>query len=124
MLEFFKTYGRKGQTCYIDNEPESLAYYTGMKMFANETLSKANPPDWIVLRGDQRMLNDGSTPIKNILKTILRENLYREIPLATPALRNNNSYDIQLRRFRSPEFTSADKKVTIYQRMHSQPSNL
>lgn len=124
IVEFFKTYGRKGQTCYIDNEPESLAYYTGMKMFANETLSRDNPPDWIVLRGDQRMLDDGSTPVKSVLKAILRDSPYRKIPLATPALRNNNSYDIQLRRFHSPEFTSADKKVIIYQRMIFQPSNL
>ncbi len=124
IVEFFKTHGNQGQTCYIDNEPESLAYYTGMKMVANETLNRDNPPYWIVLRGDQRMLNVGSTPVKDTLKTILRNNLYREIPLRTPALRNNNSYDIQLRKFRSPEFTTADKEVIIYQRIGSKPSNL
>jgi hypothetical protein len=124
IVEFLKTQGSAGQSCYIDNEPESLAYYTGMKMFANETLNSDNPPDWIVLRGDQRMLDEGSTPLKNTLKTILRDNHYRKILLETPALRNNNSYDIQLRRFRSPEFTSADKKVIVYQRMVIAPSNL
>ena len=124
IVEFFKTHGNPSQTCYIDNEPESLAYYTGMKMVANETLNQNNPPDWIVLRGDQRMLDEGSTPVKGTLKTILRDHPYRAIPLATPALRNNNSYDIQLRKFHSPEFTTADKEVLIYQRMGSKPSNL
>ncbi len=124
IVEFFKTHGNEGQTCYIDNEPESLAYYTGMKMFANETLNSDHPPDWIVLRGDQRLLDAGSTPVKSTLKTLLRDNPYRAIPLATPALRNNNAYDIQLRRFRSPEFTTADKKVIIYQRMNLTPSTL
>ncbi|MCH8312533.1 MAG: glycosyltransferase family 39 protein [Nitrospinae bacterium] len=118
IVEFFKTHGNARQTCYIDNEPESLAFYTGMKVYANETLNVNAPPDWIVLRGDQRMLDDGPGSIKRTLKTILANNPYRKLSLETPALRNNNSYDIQLHRFRSPEFTTADKKVLIYQRMN------
>lgn len=124
IVKFFKTHGNKGQTCYIDNESESLAFYTGMKVYANETLNVSAPPDWIVLRGDQRMLDDGSNPIKSALKTILASNTYRKIPLETPALRNNNSYDIQLHRFRSPEFTAAGQGVIIYQRMDSASTNL
>jgi hypothetical protein len=124
IVEFFKTHGNGSQTCYIDNEPESLAFYTGMKMIANESLNSNNPPDWIVLRGDQRMLDKGSTPVKSALNTILKDHPYRKIPLETPALRNNNSYDIQIRRFQSPEFTAADKEVIIYQRLDSASSNL
>lgn len=124
IVEFFKTHGNARQTCYIDNEPESLAFYTGMKMVAKNTLDIKNPPDWIVLRGDQRMLDDEPGSVKRTLKTIIADNPYREIPLSAPALRNNNSYDIQLHRFRSPEFTAADKGVLIYQRMDSASSNL
>jgi len=124
IVEFFKTHGNARQTCYIDNEPESLSFYTGMKMVANESLNSDNPPDWIVLRGDQRMLDDGSTSIKSVLKTIIASNPYRKIPLETPAIRNNNSYDIQLHRFRSPELSANDKKVIIYQRMEPTSSNL
>ncbi|VAX29033.1 hypothetical protein MNBD_NITROSPINAE05-962 [hydrothermal vent metagenome] len=124
IVGFFKTHGSAGQTCYIDNERESLAFYTGMKMVANEMLNKDNPPDWIVLRGDQSMLDNRSTPLKSTLKIILRDNSYRKFTLETPAIRNNNSYDIQLRRFRSPELTAADKKVIVYQRMVIAPSNL
>jgi len=124
IVEFFKTHGNARQTCYIDNEPESLAFYTGMKMVANETLTSNNPPDWIVLRGDQRMLDDKPGSVRLTLKTILADNPYRKIPLSAPAIRNNNSYDIQLHRFRSPEFTAADKGIVIYQRMGSVSSNL
>jgi len=124
IVEFFKTHGNARQTCYIDNEPESLAFYTGMKMIANEALNNNNPPDWIVLRGDQRMLDDGSTPVKRTLKTIIASNSYRKTPLSAPAIRNNNSYDIQLHRFRSPEFTAAGKGTIIYQRVDSASSNL
>jgi len=99
-------------------------FYTGMKMVAKETLDIKNPPDWIVLRGDQRVLDDKPGSVKRTLKTIIAENPYRKIPLEAPALRNNNSYDIQLHRFRSPEFTAADKGVIIYQRMDSAFSNL
>ena len=93
-------------------------------MVAKDTLDIKNPPDWIVLRGDQRMLDDEPGSIKHTLKTIIADNPYREIPLSAPALRNNNSYDIQLHRFRSPEFTAVGKGVIIYQRMDSEPSNL
>lgn len=124
IVEFFKTHGKARQTCYIDNEPESLAFYTGLQMFSNETLNSNHPPDWIVLRGDQRMLNDKPGSLKRTLKTILADNPYQKFLLKTPALRNNNSYDIQIRRFRSPEFTAADQEIIIYQRMDSAPSNL
>lgn len=124
IVEYFKTHGNEGQTCYIDNESESLAFYTGMKMFAGEALNASTPPDWIVLRGDQRMLDEGSTSVKSALQAILAKNNYRKFELATPALRNNNSYDIQLHRFRSPEFTANDIGVIIYQRMESVSSNL
>ena len=32
IVAFFKINGNSGESCYIDNEPESLVYYTGMKV--------------------------------------------------------------------------------------------
>ncbi|NIQ02788.1 MAG: hypothetical protein GWM98_22585, partial [Nitrospinaceae bacterium] len=32
VVDFFKTRPVEGETAYIDNEPESLAFYTGLKM--------------------------------------------------------------------------------------------
>ncbi len=124
IVEFFKTHGNARQTCYIDNEPESLAFYTGMKMIAPENLGLNNPPDWIVLRGDQRNPDDPAGSLKGTLKAIMTSTPYRKIPLETPAIRNNNSYDIQLHRFRSPEFNAGDQEVIIYQRMDSASANL
>ncbi len=119
IVDFFKTHGDSSQSCYIDNEAESLAFYTGMKLIPKEALHAANPPDWIVLRGDQRHLNRADD-ISKKLKTIIQSPLYREITLDAPAWRINNSYDIQLHKFRSPDFAD---RVHIYQRI-SKPVNL
>ena len=53
IVKFFETHGKKGETCYIDNELESLTFYTGFKMIHNNELSMKSKPDWVVLRGDQ-----------------------------------------------------------------------
>ena len=115
ILEFFKTHGNSSQTCYIDNESEALAFYSGMKLIPGNELNLKSPPDWIVLRGDQRIL-DKTSSLKRTLQTIIDSIPYREIPLDAPAIRINNSYEIQIHRFRSPEST---KRVIIYQRMDS-----
>ena len=120
ILEFFKTHGNSGQTCYIDNESESLAFYTGMQLIAGNALDLQNPPDWIVLRGDQRNL-DETNPVKRKLQTLIESHPYREILLDAPAIRINNSYEIQIHQFRSPE---SPDKVLIYQRIKPPPSNL
>ncbi len=120
ILEFFKTHGNSSQTCYIDNESESLAFYTGMKLITSNALDLQNPPDWIVLRGDQRNL-DATNPVKQKLQTIIDSHPYREILLDAPAIRINNSYEIQIHQFRSPEAT---ERVIIYQRMGRPSSNL
>jgi dolichyl-phosphate-mannose-protein mannosyltransferase len=120
ILEFFKTHGNSSQTCYIDNESESLAFYTGMKLIAGDALNLKNPPDWIVLRGDQRNL-DQSNSVKRTLQTLIESNPYRKIILDAPAIRINNSYEIQIHQFRSPEST---ERVILYQRMDRPPSNL
>jgi dolichyl-phosphate-mannose-protein mannosyltransferase len=120
ILEFFKTHGNSSQTCYIDNESESLAFYTGMKLIKGNALDFKNPPDWIVLRGDQRNL-DATNPVKRKLQTLIESHPYREILLDAPAGRINNSYEIQIHQFRSPEST---ERVIIYQRLDRSSSNL
>ena len=113
VVEFFKTHGKPGDSCYIDNEAESLVFYTGMKMIPNQDLTPRHPPDWIVLRGEDRLF-DGARNIsykaRNV-KEVLQANAYTRIDLNAPAIRVNNTYDIQIHLFRSP--FSADK-ITVY----------
>ena len=53
-----------------------------------------------------------ASPLAPLLNRILTSNPYRKIELTAPAIRINNSYDIQLHLFQSP--AGADK-VTIYE---------
>lgn len=114
IVEFFNTHRTPRATCYIDNEPESLAFHTGMKLIPNEELSDRDKPDWIVLRGDHLYLEreDPPSPVTLKLRKILHSHPYRKIRLNVPAWRINNSYDIQLHLFQSPRFAD---KVVIYQ---------
>lgn len=115
IVAFFETHGEKGETCYIDNEMESLAFYTGFKMIHNSELTNKSIPDWIVLRGDQWVLHseEKTSPLKEKLRFILRNNQYEQFELNAPVKRINNSYEIQIHLFKSP--ISADK-VYIFQR--------
>ncbi len=114
VLRFFKTHGKPGDSCYIDNERDSLAFYTGMKLLHREDLMSGEIPDWIVLRGERRFLeNDVSgSPVAGRLLKILQSNPYRKLELPGPINRINNSYDIQLHLFRIP--SSADT-ILVYQ---------
>ena len=115
IVTFFKTNGTSGETCYIDNEPESLVYYTGMKVIHRDDIKAQDTPDWIVLRGDYRetVKENSSSKIARNLREILSKNPYSKIELNVPLMRVNNTYDIQIHLFRSPSSTSTDK-VTIY----------
>ncbi len=115
IVAFFETHGKKGETCYIDNEVESLAFYTRFKMIHNSELTNKSIPDWIVLRGDQRDLHseEKASPLKDKLRFILRNNQYEQFELNSPVKRINNSYEIQIHLFKSP--ISADK-VYIFRR--------
>jgi hypothetical protein len=115
IVAFFETHGKKGETCYIDNEVESLAFYTGFKMIHNSELTNKSIPDWIVLRGDQWALHSEkrANPLKKKLRFILKNNQYEQFELNAPVKRVNNSYEIQIHLFKSP--ISADK-VYIYRR--------
>tara|TARA_Y100001936_G_scaffold24512_1_gene22407 strand:+ start:1528 stop:3174 length:1647 start_codon:yes stop_codon:yes gene_type:complete len=115
IVTFFKTHGNLGDTCYIDNEGESLGYYTGMKIIHRDDISELDKPDWIVLRGDYRQAVEEkpSSPIAKNIRKILSKHSYSKIELNAPAIRVNNAYDIQIHLFRSP--SSADK-VLIYKR--------
>ncbi len=115
IVAFFETHGKKGETCYIDNEVESLSFYTGFKMIHNSELSNKSIPDWIVLRGDQWDLHseEKTSPLKEKLRFILRNNQYEQFELNAPVKRVNNSYEIQIHLFKSP--ISADK-VYIFRR--------
>jgi len=115
IVTFFETHGNKGETCYIDNEVESLTFYTGFKMIHNNELTAESKPDWIVLRGDQWDLHSERkpSPLKKKLRLILEQNEYERIELNAPVKRVNNSYEIQIHLFQSP--TSTDK-VYIFRR--------
>jgi hypothetical protein len=115
IVAFFETHGKKGETCYIDNEVESLAFYTRFKMIHNSELTNKSIPDWIVLRGDQWALysEENASSLKEKLRFILRNNQYEQFELDAPVKRINNSYDIQIHLFKSPISTD---KVYIYRR--------
>ena len=114
VVKFFKVRGRPDDTCYIDSEFESLAFYTGMKMIGNHDLGQ-RPPDWIVLRGKVRPFEKSGeiSPEARNVKEVLQANAYTRIELDAPAIWVNNTYDIQIHEFRSP---SSVDKVTVYQR--------
>jgi hypothetical protein len=115
IVAFFKEYGKPGESCYIDNEPESLAYYTGMKVIHRDDIKVQDTPDWIVLRGDYResIKENSSSKIAKNLREIIRKNSYSKIELNSPSMRVNNTYDIQIHLFRSPSSANTDK-ITIY----------
>ena len=113
LVRFFKTHGEKGATCYIDNESDTLALLTGLKMIHDKDLDFRSRPDWIVLRGNQRNShpNEVVLGLKEKLNTIFSAHNYEKIVLNAPVKRINNSYDIQIHRFRSP---ISSEKVHIY----------
>ena len=113
IVTFFKTNGKPGDSCYIDNEPESLVYYTGMRVIHRDDIKAQDAPDWIVLRGDYRRAIEEnlSSQVAQNLRKILSRHPYSRIELNAPSIRVNNTYDIQIHLFRSP--SSADK-VIVY----------
>ena len=115
IVTFFKTHGSPGDSCYIDNEGESLAYYTWIKIIHRDDISAMDSPDWIVLRGDYRhaVEENSSSQIAQNLREVLSKHPYSKIELNAPSIRVNNTYDIQIHLFRSP--SSADK-IVIYKR--------
>ena len=124
IVAFFKVNGKPGESCYIDNEPESLVYYTRMKVIRRDHIKAQDAPDWIVLRGDYResVKDNSSSKIARNLRAILSKHPYSKIELNSPAMRVNNTYDIQIHLFRSPSSANTDK-VTIYKRANHSPKN-
>jgi hypothetical protein len=124
IVTFFKKNGNLGESCYIDNEPESLAYYTGMKVIHRDDIKPQDAPDWIVLRGDYRetVKENSSSKIAQNLRKVLRNHPYSKIELNSPSVRVNNTYDIQIHLFRSPSFANTDK-ITIYRLANSLPKH-
>mgnify|MGYP002631178581 CR=1 FL=1 len=116
LVRFFETHGGKGETCYIDNEAESLALLTKLTMIHHKDLDSKSPPDWIVLRGNQRIPqpNQITLGLRQKLDTIFSKNNYEKIVLNAPIKPSNNSYDIQIHKFRSPV---SSEKVHIYRRL-------
>lgn len=115
VVSFFKTHGKVGDSCYSDNERESLAFYTGMRILHKKDLSDGAIPDWIVLRGDKRYLDQKASVSDEaaMLRNILDAHTYRKIELPGSVNRINNSYDIQLHLFQIP--SSADT-ILIYEK--------
>ena len=113
IIVFFKTHGKTGDSCYIDNEAESLSYYTGMKVVHRDDIKPQDTLKWIVLRGDYRNAIEGESPspIAKNLREIINNNPYSKLELNAPAIRVNNTYDIQIHLFRSP---SSVDKIIVY----------
>ena len=118
VVRFLKTHGSPGDTCYIDSEFESVAFYTGMRMIQNEELNTLQPPGWIVLRGKDRPFQESGDidSASRKVKEVLLANNYSRMELDAPAIWVNNTYDIQIHEFRSP---SSREKVVIYKKVES-----
>ena len=116
LVRFFETHGKKGETCYIDNESETLALLTKLKMIHDKDLDFQSRPDWIVLRGNQRNPHPNKVilKLKEKLDVIFSAANYEKIILNAPVKRINNSYDIQIHRFRSP---TSPERVHVYRRI-------
>jgi len=116
LVRFFETHGEKGETCYIDNASETLVLLTELTMIRDKDLDFRSPPDWIVLRGNQRNPHPSEVilKLKEKLNTIFSAHNYEKIVLNAPVKRINNSYDIQIHRFRSP---TSSEKVHVYRRI-------
>jgi hypothetical protein len=89
----FKTHGEPGDSCYIDSEAESLAFYTGIKMIQNQDLNPQHPPGWIVLRGEDHLFEGPGNLTSRALnvKKVLQANAYTQIKLDAVAIRVNNT---------------------------------
>jgi len=113
IITFFEKNGKPGDSCYIDNEHESLVFYTGMKGIARDAIKAQDKPNWIVLRGDYRdaITGDSSSKIAQNLRAVLNNNNYSKIILNAPPIRVNNTYDIQIHLFQSP---SSAEKIIVY----------
>ena len=87
-----------------------------MKIILRSNLKVEEAPDWIILRGNERNAIEGNStsPTTKILREILAKHDYSKVELNSPAMRINNSYDIQIHLFRTP--SSSDKKIVIYRR--------
>jgi len=85
-----------------------------MKMIPNQDLNRQHPPDWIVLRGIDRLFEgpENLSSEARRVKEVLQANVYIRTELNAPAIQANNTYDIQIHQFRSP--VSSDK-VSVYQ---------
>ena len=116
LVKFFETHRKKDETCYIDNESESLGLLTNLKMIHDKDLDFTSQPDWIVLRGNQRNpnLTGKNLEIKKKLEAIFSTNKYEKVVLNAPVKRINNSYEIQIHKFLSP---TTLERVHIYRRI-------
>jgi len=115
VVEFFQNHGSPGQTAFIDNEGDAFIFYSRMKLTRKSELSASDKPDWIILRGGKISVEesaDSVSPTAQKLKDIIRSHPYKKIILKGPVDRINNSYDIQLHRFKTRSTTN---KVVIYQ---------
>ncbi|MBI4385185.1 MAG: glycosyltransferase family 39 protein [Nitrospinae bacterium] len=103
VLEFLKTRGKPGETCYISNEGASLGYYTGMKLIDKNEISSKSRPDWIVLRSGNISIEGNEPPRSSLearLREIVRSGPYQKFVLPSPVDRVNNAYEIQIHKFR------------------------
>ncbi|MBT3515577.1 MAG: hypothetical protein HOB32_05345 [Nitrospina sp.] len=116
IVAYLKIHGKPEDSCYIDTERESLYFHTKMKIILRSNLKVEEAPDWIILRGNERNAIEGNStsPTTKILREILAKHDYSKVELNSPAMRINNSYDIQIHLFRTP--SSSDKKIVIYRR--------
>jgi hypothetical protein len=120
---FFKAHGKAGETCYIDNETDSFAFFTGAKMIRLRELTPDSAPQWIILRGDYAPVADPSAKLTENglkIKNLLDSRPYEKFVLNSLPRHNNNSYEIQLHQFRPQQATGT---VTAYRLAESnQPS--
>lgn len=115
VVEYFNRDGKPEGTCYIDSEADAFIFYYPLKLIRGKKISLGDKPDWVILRdGVNPVEEDIDVPEAEALKSIVRSNPYEKITLTGPVWRINNSYEIQLHRFK---MLPLQNKIYIYRRV-------
>lgn len=113
-VSYLKQYGSPKDSFVMGHESNALIFYTDMKRVV--IIPFVEPPDWIIPRHNssfgisntrERTKEEANSYVWNYLK----ENNYEKIVLDAPNVRSENTYDIQIHKFRTPV---TDRKVTVY----------
>jgi len=114
IVSYLKQHGSPEDSVLMGHESNALIFYTDMKKVVDIPFNKA--PDWIIPRHNSsfNILNTRERTkeeIDSYVWNYINENSYEKIVLEVPDVRSENTYDIQIHKFRTPV---TDRKLTIY----------